>query len=39
MAAVRERFGDDVALQVDANAAYTLADAGHLAGWTGSGCC
>jgi o-succinylbenzoate synthase len=29
--AVRERFGDDLALQVDANAAYTLADAGTLA--------
>lgn len=29
--AVRERFGDDLALQVDANAAYTLADANHLA--------
>ena len=28
--AVRERFGDDVLLQVDANAAYTLADATHL---------
>ena len=28
--AVRERFGDDVMLQVDANAAYTLADADHL---------
>ena len=31
VAAVRERFGDDLLLQVDANAAYTLADAGHLA--------
>jgi O-succinylbenzoate synthase len=31
VAAVRERFGDDVLLQVDANAAYTLADARHLA--------
>ena len=31
VAAVRERFGDRLALQVDANAAYTLADAGHLA--------
>jgi o-succinylbenzoate synthase len=31
VAAVRERFGDQLALQVDANAAYTLADAGHLA--------
>lgn len=31
VAAVRERFGDDIALQVDANAAYTLADAAHLA--------
>jgi O-succinylbenzoate synthase len=29
--AVRERFGDDVALQVDANTSYTLADARHLA--------
>ncbi|MEX2459468.1 MAG: o-succinylbenzoate synthase [Actinomycetota bacterium] len=29
--AVRERFGD-IALQVDANAAYTLEDASHLAG-------
>ncbi|MDI1460765.1 o-succinylbenzoate synthase [Catellatospora sp. KI3] len=29
--AVRERFGDDVALQVDANTAYTLRDARHLA--------
>lgn len=29
--AVRERFGDDVLLQVDANTAYTLADAGQLA--------
>ncbi|WP_019930638.1 o-succinylbenzoate synthase [Nocardia sp. BMG111209] len=28
--AVRERFGDDVLLQVDANAAYTLADADRL---------
>ncbi|MFI0766221.1 o-succinylbenzoate synthase [Streptomyces sp. NPDC021218] len=28
--AVRERFGDDLLLQVDANAAYTLADAQHL---------
>ncbi|MFI1584972.1 o-succinylbenzoate synthase [Embleya sp. NPDC020630] len=30
--AVRERFGDDLPLQVDANAAYTLSDAQHLAG-------
>ncbi|MFI6588069.1 o-succinylbenzoate synthase [Embleya sp. NPDC050493] len=30
--AVRERFGDDLLLQVDANAAYTLSDAQHLAG-------
>jgi O-succinylbenzoate synthase len=30
VAAVRERFGDEVLLQVDANAAYTLADARHL---------
>ncbi|MET7334553.1 o-succinylbenzoate synthase [Nonomuraea sp. NPDC005650] len=29
--AVRERFGDDLLLQVDANAAYTLADARRLA--------
>jgi O-succinylbenzoate synthase len=29
--AVRERFGDDVLLQVDANTAYTRADAKHLA--------
>jgi O-succinylbenzoate synthase len=29
--AVRERFGSDVLLQVDANAAYTLADAATLA--------
>ncbi|MFI6512582.1 o-succinylbenzoate synthase [Streptosporangium sp. NPDC050855] len=29
--AVRERFGGDVPLQVDANAAYTLGDAAHLA--------
>lgn len=29
--AVRERFGDRLLLQVDANAAYTLADAAHLA--------
>ncbi|GII62714.1 o-succinylbenzoate synthase [Sphaerisporangium krabiense] len=29
--AVRERFGDDLLLQVDANAAYTLSDAPHLA--------
>lgn len=28
--AVRERFGDDLLLQVDANTAYTLADAEHL---------
>jgi O-succinylbenzoate synthase len=30
--AVRERFGDALLLQVDANTAYTLADARHLAG-------
>src|SRR3954452_596241 len=29
--AVRERFGDGMLLQVDANTAYTLADARHLA--------
>lgn len=28
--AVRERFGDELLLQVDANAAYTLVDAAHL---------
>jgi o-succinylbenzoate synthase len=31
VAAVRDRFGDDVPLQVDANCAYTLADADALA--------
>jgi O-succinylbenzoate synthase len=31
VAAVRERFGDGILLQVDANTAYTLADARHLA--------
>jgi len=31
VAAVRERFGDDLLLQVAANTAYTLADADHLA--------
>jgi o-succinylbenzoate synthase len=31
VAAVRKEFGDDVLLQVDANTAYTLADAQHLA--------
>lgn len=31
VAAVRERFGDELLLQVDANAAYTAADARHLA--------
>lgn len=31
VAAVRERFGDDLLLQVDANAAYTLVDARQLA--------
>ncbi|TCM40985.1 o-succinylbenzoate synthase [Kribbella sp. VKM Ac-2568] len=31
VAAVRERFGDEVLLQVDANTAYTVADARHLA--------
>lgn len=29
--AVRERFGDELALQVDANTAYALSDARHLA--------
>jgi len=29
--AVRERFGDDLLLQVDANTAYSLSDARHLA--------
>ena len=28
---MRERFGDDITLQVDANTAYTLGDARHLA--------
>jgi O-succinylbenzoate synthase len=31
VAAVRERFGDELLLQVDANAAYRLSDARHLA--------
>jgi O-succinylbenzoate synthase len=31
VAAVRERFGDELLLQVDANAAYTRRDARHLA--------
>ncbi|WP_026411600.1 o-succinylbenzoate synthase [Actinomadura oligospora] len=31
VAAVRERFGDAVPLQVDANTAYTVGDAAHLA--------
>jgi O-succinylbenzoate synthase len=31
VSAVRERFGDDVLLQVDANTAYTLGDAAKLA--------
>ena len=31
VAAVRDRFGDDLLLQVDANAAYRLSDARHLA--------
>lgn len=31
VSAVRERFGDDLLLQVDANTAYTLGDAAHLA--------
>jgi O-succinylbenzoate synthase len=31
VAAVRKEFGDDILLQVDANTAYTLADAQHLA--------
>jgi o-succinylbenzoate synthase len=35
--AVRERFGDDLLLQVDANAAYRLDDAAHLAGLDGFG--
>ena len=37
--AVRERFGDDVLLQVDANAAYSLADAHTWPGSTRSTCC
>jgi O-succinylbenzoate synthase len=32
VAAVRDRFGDEILLQVDANAAYSLTDATHLAG-------
>ncbi|MGH9165135.1 MAG: o-succinylbenzoate synthase, partial [Acidimicrobiales bacterium] len=32
VAAVRERFGDDLILQVDGNGSYSLSDAGHLAG-------
>ncbi|WP_028935042.1 o-succinylbenzoate synthase [Pseudonocardia spinosispora] len=32
VAAVREHFGDDVLLQVDANSAYRRSDARHLAG-------
>ena len=31
VAAVRERFGDDLLLQTDANTAYTVGDAAHLA--------
>ncbi|GAA0613347.1 o-succinylbenzoate synthase [Kribbella sandramycini] len=31
VAAVRERYGDDVLLQVDANTAYAVSDARHLA--------
>lgn len=31
VAAVRDRFGDDILLQVDANGAYSRADARHLA--------
>jgi O-succinylbenzoate synthase len=31
VAAVRERFGDDILLQVDANTAYAVSDARHLA--------
>ena len=31
VAAIRERFGDELLFQVDANTAYTLADAQHLA--------
>ncbi|MEV6287685.1 o-succinylbenzoate synthase [Kribbella sp. NPDC051770] len=31
VAAVRNRFGDDILLQVDANTAYTVADTRHLA--------
>ncbi|MDT0263097.1 o-succinylbenzoate synthase [Jatrophihabitans lederbergiae] len=31
VAAVRERFGDELLLQVDANTAYTVGDARHLA--------
>ena len=39
VAAVRERFGDDLLLQVDANTAYTLADAVTWPGSTRSTCC
>ena len=37
--AVRERFGDDVLLQVDANTAYTLPTRGTWPGSTRSTCC
>lgn len=37
--AVRERFGDELLLQVDANTAYTLADAPSWPGSTRTTCC
>ena len=36
VAAVREAFGGDLALQVDGNTAYRAKDLAHLAGWTPS---
>ena len=37
--AVRERFGDDLLIQVDANTAYTLRTRGTWRSWTSSTCC
>ena len=37
--AVRDEFGDDLPLQVDANTAYTLRDARSWPGSTSSTCC